>query len=161
MGILRLLTALILLLPFVVACSDKAQMVSFSREPEYYEDLTNSAAEAPKADQNVENLKMIQTGTDYPMRYILFDNNTFYYQIDRLGNGYGTWKHENGGLELTATRPIFDLKMYVSATKKEGDELVVKFIDRFGFNSIKASPRVPTGAATKPLDKFTESDKGI
>lgn len=157
---MRLFLSLFLVLA-TTACSDKTQMMSFSRDQAYYQGLTNSADKAPTADQNIAQLKMIETGSDYPMRYVLFDNKTFYYQIDKLGHGYGFWKYENGGLELTASRPIFDLKLYVSATEAQGDKLVVRFIDRFGFNSVNANPRVPVEDAVEPLDKFTESDKGI
>lgn len=135
-------------------------MVVHTRDQEFYNRFVNPASSAHAVERQLSSQKMIETGKDYPMRYVLYDNNTFYYQIDRLGNGVGTWKYINGALQLKAARPLFDINLYMSAAKAQGDELLFRFIDRFGFNNVPAEFRDPA-SAQGPLEKFVPSAKDI
>lgn len=151
----------LLLLPFLLlACGPKKSLIANPREPEFYNTLVNSAESAPNVHTKLAQVKLLHTGKEFPMRFVIFDNNTFYYQVDRLGTGNGTWSYRDGGLQMIASRPLFDLTLYLSAAHGEGNELVFRFLDRFGFNTVSAALIEPA-AAPSPLPEFTESDKGI
>ena len=149
---------LVTLLMTLGACSDKPMVVN-ARDAEFYNRFVNSSDSFENAEKEISNLKLIQTGSDYAMRYVLFDNKKFYYQIDRLGSGTGTWKYSDGAITLTASRPMFDLDIYLSAEKPEGDDLVLRFLDRHGFNSIRGHAREPE--IEEPLKDFIQSPKDI
>jgi len=156
---MRLFLALSMLF-MVAACGPKKSMVVNARDPQFYDRFVNPSAEAAAIETKLTAVKLVETGTDFPMRFALFDNHTFYYQVDRLGNGVGKWSYQSGSLELIANRPFFDLALYLSAAQAEGDEVVFRFVDRFGVNTVNAGLRVPAQDAP-PLEKFTPSDKGI
>ena len=155
----------IILVPlFLASCGPKKSMIANPREPEFYDSLVNSADTSPAVQTKLSSVKLVQTGKEFPMRFVLFDNKTFYYQVDRLGSGTGTWVYHDGGLELTANRPFFDLSFYLSAANGTGNQLVFRFLDRFGFNTVSAAlrePPVDSSQNAAPLPEFTVSDKGI
>lgn len=149
----------------LTGCSD-VSMVDHKRDETFYKKMNNPSGEQAQAEAKMADLKVIETSESYPMRIALFDNHQFYYQIDRLGNGTGTWKFSSGALELTAQRPIFDMNFVVSAAQAEGDALVVRFIDRFGINRVDSWVRDPeaikkAGANPEPLRNYSKSNKGI
>lgn len=120
----------------LVACSENSSMVSATRDAEFFEQFYNEPADYLAAKEKLAQLKVLETGEDYPMRFVLFQDGRFYYQIDRLGDGNGFWRFEQGGIELTAVRPIFDMHIYLSARAEQGNETLVRFYDRHGFNSV-------------------------
>ncbi len=144
----------------VTACGPKKNMIVNARDQDFYSQWVNSAKEAEGVDKKLASVKMIQTGEEFPMRFVLFDNHTFYYQVNRLGSGMGTWSFFEGGLELAAQRPVFDMTLYLSAATLEGNGLTFRFNDCFGLNTVPATTREPA-VDSKPLEKFTTSDKGI
>lgn len=144
----------------LLACGPKKSMIANPREPAFYDKLVNSADTSAAVHTKLASVKLLQTGKEFPMRFVLFDNKTFYYQVDRLGNGNGTWSYHDGGIEMIANRPLFDLSLYLSAANGAGDALVFRFLDRFGFNTVSAALREPAPSPT-PLPEFTESDQGI
>jgi hypothetical protein len=144
----------------MAACGPKKSMIANPREPEFYDKLVNSAESSPAVQTKLSSVKLLQTGNELPMRFVLFDNKTFYYQVDRLGNGNGTWAYHDGGIRMFANRPFFDLELYLSAANGEGNALVFRFLDRFGFNTVSAALREPA-SNPQPLPDFTQSDKGI
>mgnify|MGYP001596638711 CR=1 FL=1 len=124
----------------------------------------------PQSVEKISSLKLLATEETNPLRLVLFDNNKFYYQVDRLGNGEGTWEYKNGALQLVAVRPLFDLEITVTAAGAEGSETLIQYIDRFGFNSHAVQFRNPAGEnatektrSQKPpeLRPFSLSNKGI
>ncbi len=157
-GLMRYFFFLIAVL--MVSCGPKKSLIANPREPAFYDSLVNPAATSSNVQTKLATVKIIQSGSEFPMRFVLFDNNTFYYQVDRLGNGNGTWSHHEGGLEMLANRPIFDLKLYLSAANGKGDALVFRFLDRFGFNTVSAALLAPVDS-NPPLPEFTTSDQGI
>ena len=150
---------------FLTACSDNS-LVDHKRDEAFYQSMSNSSTDLPQAETKMADLKVLESNEVYPMRIALFDNNEFYYQIDRLGNGKGTWKFNAGALELFAKRPIFDMNFVVSAAQPEGDALVIRFIDRFGLNRVDTRLRDPKtlnqmGIKPEQLREFTKSNNSI
>jgi hypothetical protein len=154
-----------LLFPLLVACSD-VSMVNNKRDPEFYKNNINTSENFAEAEVKISELKILETDDEYPLRIALFDNNRFYYQIDKLGNGYGNWKFKDGALELSATRPIFDINLYLSAAKPEGNILNFRFIDRHGIHTVETWLRDPNlminqGLKAPELRSYTKSPKNI
>lgn len=156
MHILSILLCLLVL----SGCGSKKSMIVNTRDKEFYSRFVNSTQMAPSVESKLTSVKLLETGKDYPMRFVLFDNGTFYYQVHKLGNGNGKWSYQSGALELIATRSFFDLTIYLSAAKSEGDEILFRFIDRFGMNSVPTELRVPV-ESKPPLEEFTQNDKGL
>jgi hypothetical protein len=142
------------------ACSSKKNLVAHGRDEAFYSQFVNTTEKIEIVEQSLENFKVLETGKEYPMRYVLFENHQFYYQIDRLGNGTGTWKFVNGALELTASRTFFDLNLVLSGEQAEGEGVVLRFVDRFGLQNITTQLLKPE-QMEQPLPEFTESEKGI
>lgn len=82
--------------------------------------------------------------------------------MDKLGDGTGHWRYVQGSLEITASRPIFDLLLNVSAARAEGNEMVIRFQDRFGMQSHDIHFRdLPAARQPAVLRAFSVSGKGI
>ncbi|KYG66918.1 hypothetical protein AZI86_07785 [Bdellovibrio bacteriovorus] len=158
--------AVALAFTFLQACSPGGGLVANKRDAEFYNQFVNPTSDWPQAESRVAELKVLQINDVYNMRFALFENGKVYYQIDRLGNGNGTWVYENGAMSITATRPIFDMELTFSAAEKVGDKTVVRFVDRYGFNSapvIFRNPEALKSKGVKPetLKEFKASDKNI
>ncbi len=158
--------ALLFSTTIMFGCSGDYKMVEYQRDEKFFSSFHNSSAEIGQAASKIETVKLLQTNDDYPIRLVIYDNGKFYYQVDELGTGIGDWKFEDGGLTLTTRRKIFDLNFYLTAAAEAGDEVVVKFIDRHGFNQHKLEYRNPTATdpnGTKPgkLREFRSSIKDI
>lgn len=145
-------------------------MVASSRPAEFFRKFVNPSDDFLVADSKLSELKLMEVGDEYPMRFVLFQDGRFYYQIDKLGDGTGRWQLEAGGLQLTAVRPIFDMRLYLSAANEVGDETVLRFNDRHGFNSVTINFRDPKAVldsvgivpARRPeLRPFTAHPAGI
>jgi|GEM_PF-1247339 len=118
-------------------CSEKFSEVLVPREPEFFQNFVNPSNLASQMPAKIPEMNLLETGRDYPMRFVLFDNSSFYYQVDKLGDGYGQWRFQDGALNLFASRPLFDMSISLTATEAVGDSMVVRFLDRRGFQSVK------------------------
>lgn len=165
-----LLSALLSVIFVVLAnCSPIAKEAEFKRDAEFFNVYVNKSADLPQAEEKIASLKLLATEETNPLRLVLFDNNKFYYQVDRLGNGEGAWEYKDGALQLVAARPLFDLEFTIVAAGADGNETLVQYIDRFGFNSYLVNFRNPVGenaiekTSQKPseLRPFSVSSKGI
>ncbi len=77
----------------------------------------------------------------YPIEVTLRDDGSFYYYLDNLGDGYGTWKHEDNHLSLYAERDMFIMKL--SIHRAEGVSMpVIEFRDRFGPNFLELEEKL-------------------
>lgn len=162
--------ALVSQLVYFTGCAP-AHDVEFKRDANFFNGFVNGSAGYATASSQVENLKLLATGEEYPMRVALFDNNKFYYQIDKLGDGEGTWEFKDGALYLTASRKIFDMNLVVTAANANGNETLINFFDRYGYNSISIQYREPASSlnaeantqiqSLPPLRSFSYSNKGI
>lgn len=73
----------------------------------------------------------------YPIEIALYNDGQFYYDLPNLGDGRGTWKNENGKIELKAKRSLFDMYIKVQASDESAQSLSIQFTDRFGPNTLK------------------------
>jgi len=78
---------------------------------------------------------------DYPIEISIYEDGKWYYNLDNLDDGYGTWKFKNGRLELFAHRTLFDMHINIEGTGEGAPNLVLKFSDRFGPRTIKVEKR--------------------
>lgn len=158
--------AVVSLALFVTACSPMSTMTANKRDAAFYGRFVNPSENESGASEKLDQLKLLQTGSEYPMRMALFANGKFYYQVDKLGDGQGTWDVADGVLRLRAIRPLFDMNLFVSGASEDGDETVIRFIDRHGFNSVRIELRDPQamkqqGMIPPELSVYQVSDKGI
>ncbi len=75
---------------------------------------------------------------DYPIEISLYADGKWYYNLDNLGDGNGTWKYQDGRLVLYAKRVLFDMHIDIEATDKNATKFVIKFSDRFGPRVLRA-----------------------
>lgn len=147
-------------------CSAGDGFVANKRDADFYAQFVNPTNEWPQAESRMDELKLLQIDEVYKMRFLLFENGQVYYQINNLGNGNGHWQYVDGALTVIATRPIFDMELTFSAAETEGQKMVVRFIDRHGFNSAPVLFRNPImsksrGLKTENLKQFVPSEKNI
>lgn len=150
----------------LVSCSPISEMTAHERESAFYTRFVNESGDVSAAKNNLDKVKLLQTGSEYPMRMALFPEGTFYYQVDNLGDGEGRWDIKDGVLRMRAIRPLFDMHLFVSGEKPVGDEAIIRFIDRHGFNSLRVELRHPaeleaTGKEVPTLPIYQFSNKGI
>ncbi|MFN9066739.1 MAG: hypothetical protein ACK5V3_05890, partial [Bdellovibrionales bacterium] len=148
---------------FVAGCNSKFSMVSSPREPEFFQELINPASLSAQMPNKLEETQLLATGDEYPMRFVMFDNGQFFYQVDRLGEGYGTWSFQEGGVRLFANRKLFDMSIYLGASSDVGDEMQVRFLDRRGFQNVRIQHRDGTRAENREqkVREFSKSTKDI
>jgi hypothetical protein len=155
----------ITLIVFNIGCSGDYKMVQHQRDQTFFNSLLNNGAELGSIEAEsakIEKVKLLQTNEDYPIRIVLYNNGRFYYQVDELGQGIGDWKYEDGGLRLTSRRRVFDLNFYLTAAAETGDEILVKFFDRHGFNQYSLNFRNPQKLDSQnPPDKLREFKSSI
>lgn len=144
----------------LTACSRPETPAGSQRDFSFYSPLINPSDQYQQAAVNMEQLKLMVSNERYDMRIALFDNGVFYYQVDNLGDGEGSWEYRDGILRLKAVRPVFDMDLDIMAEKAEGENTIVQFVDRFRFNSVPINLRTPA-ADSKPLKKFYKSAKAI
>lgn len=150
----------------VVSCSPISEMTAHKRESAFYSRFVNTGEDMKDVEQNLDRVKLLQTGPQYPMRMALFPEGKFYYQVDNLGDGEGRWDIKDGVLRMRAIRPLFDMHLFVSGEKAAGDEAIIRFIDRHGFNSLRLELRHPAeleaaGKDLPDLPVYQFSNKGI
>lgn len=164
-SILVFFALLTIAISLLAGCMPSKSMVTHKRDNDFYKRLVNSSLDEDRAADKMNDLKILQTGSEYPIRTVLFDSGKFYYQVDKLGDGYGSWIYKDGVLELEAKRPLFNMEFTVSAAAEKGDAMVVQFVDRFGFNTYALSIREPAPSqkhkAGSVLSTFTKSPKDI
>ena len=131
------------LFSMISGCGDTAGMIESPRDQTFYKSYQNPASASFAADQKMDELKIIQTNDDYPIRIALFDNGTFYYQVDRLGDGNGEWYFQDGAVHLVASRPVFNMEFVLSGSSADPDGVILKFVDRHGLNSKLVNFRDP------------------
>lgn len=138
-------------------CDQGSSSVQHKRDPAFFNRFVNPAKDFAEAEAKLGELKLLVSQQKYKMRYALFDNGKFYYQVDNLGDGQGQWSYRDGALNLFAARMMFDLDLNLVAAKPEGDEMAMQFLDRFGNNTVPVSFK--PGSA-KPLRRFSSHPSG-
>ena len=69
---------------------------------------------------------------DYPIELALYSDGKFYYMLENLGDGNGTWTFKNGKVRLYAERRLFDMHILIKALEEEAKKVGIEFADRFG-----------------------------
>lgn len=75
--------------------------------------------------------------TTYPIQIALYKDGKFFYVLDRLGDGTGTWTKRKDFIELKARRTLFDMYIEIRSGDEEGEKVLIQFTDRFGPNTLK------------------------
>lgn len=118
----------------LISCGkEKSELILFEKERSDYNQFINSGS--MPAQPNLSIVKTIYND-EYPVEMALYEDGRFYYNLDNLGDGNGTWRYENGVLKLSAFRKIltFDVDMdyTFTITRKDGSQSLLKFRDRKG-----------------------------
>lgn len=147
----------------LVACSqDRVNLVEHQRDRDFYAQFVNNGKNLQNASSEMSSLKLLRISGLYEGRFALYENNTFYYEINNLGNGTGNWTFENGAMKLKAGRMFFDLVFTVSGAQAEGNATVVRFIDRNGAQKMDIQYQNMNECTQNcALPEFHESDKGL
>ena len=143
--------ALLAALVLMTACSKGSLPQEKKRDFEFFKPMVNSGEDFDRASQKMGDLKVLASDQKYDMRFALFDNGKFYYEVANLGTGTGTWKFRDGFLNLFAQRSFFNVDIDLSAAAAEGQALEMRFFDRFGKNAVSVNYQAPS---TKPMRKL-------
>ena len=99
------------------------------KEQKFFSFAINSG----KIPKNIERNEMARlVNYTYPIELALYDDHTFYYYLENLGDGRGTWSHQDGFIELYAERKLFAMKIGLHSISDDDNRLVIDFVDRFG-----------------------------
>ncbi len=69
---------------------------------------------------------------DYPIELALYSDGNFYYNLENLGDGHGTWTFKNGKVRLFSERRLFDMHIMIKALEEGALSVGIEFADRFG-----------------------------
>jgi hypothetical protein len=129
-------TIALLILLIISSCtckSDSAKLYSAKEKQAFSKFINNK--DMP-SDPNLTIDKSI-INNDYPIEIAIYQNNRFFYNLPNLGTGKGKWKYNDGKIELTAKRTIFDMHIEVYGSDQNLNKLAIQFSDRFGSKSLK------------------------
>ena len=145
-----------------VGCGNGGDSIEHKRDYSFFQPMMNDSADFKQAEQKMSELKVLTSNDKYNMRYALFDNGKFFYEVGNLGTGTGDWSFKNGYLNLFAIRTFFDIDINLIAADEAGSAMAMQFMDRFGRNTVSAQLRDPGVAQNlKPLKKLVMPDKGV
>lgn len=125
---------LLLSLAFLVSCGQNSSRNLYKIPEETLPKFVNM--KSLPADPNLT-LDRSFVNNSYPIQLALYQDGRFYYDLPNLGDGRGTWKFNNGVLELRAKRTLFDMFIELKANETEAETLSVQFTDRFGPNTLR------------------------
>jgi hypothetical protein len=97
----------------------------YEKDQEFFQPLLNSTAEDVKT-------SIVLEDQSYPIELQLYRDGRFRYNLKRLGDGWGTWSHDKGHLQLYAERKLFVMNFEIHGIQHDGDALSLEFSDRFG-----------------------------
>lgn len=115
------------------SCGEGKSPKTFKVEEASFQKFVN---QKPLGEDPNLNLDKSIVNNDYPIEIALYQDNRFYYNLPNLGDGSGTWSYQNGSLVLKAKRSIFDMKIDVHSIDEGTNNLIIKFTDRFGPNTL-------------------------
>ena len=126
------------LLPLIflfIGCESQKNSLSFYKvKYQDFEHIINKERLPEKP--NLANYRTIQN-RDYPIEIAIFEDGTWYYDLPNLDVGTGTWKYNDGQIELFAERPLFDMHINVVALKEKASIIGIEFHDRFGLKILE------------------------
>ena len=112
----------------------------YQKDAQFYQQFVNAAA----APESVDRSKVLTLRNDeFPMELALFGDNRFYYYMETLGDGFGTWEFDQDKLHLYAERTLFVMHMNIRSIDEADNQIAVDFIDRFGTQYLTLDPVPP------------------
>jgi hypothetical protein len=126
----------VLVLFVIVACGqqEKTPLQMYKVDEDHFRPLVNKKDISTNPDLQSD---LFLANYDYPIEVALYKNGKFYYNLDNLGDGHGTWKYQNGMIKMFAERRIFDMHMDIRSSNEEGTTFAITFSDRFGPKYLK------------------------
>ena len=88
------------------SCGKKSNVVTFEASSEDFTKYVN-AKSLPNTPNLQEDIAIINN--DYPFEIALYEDGKWFYDLPNLDTGFGTWKYNNGKIELHAKRTLFDI----------------------------------------------------
>ncbi len=122
-----------------VSCHQKeGETILYRKELKSYETFMNGA-EKKSSPNSQSDITLVND--EYPIELILYEDGSFYYILENLGEGRGTWIYQDGELKLHAKRRLFDMDMTIVSSNPEGTEWRLNFRDRFKFRDLPLDAR--------------------
>ncbi|MCO4795534.1 MAG: hypothetical protein KC493_17575, partial [Bacteriovoracaceae bacterium] len=72
---------------------EKGELIVFEKSKTDYDQFIN---QKPKPNQPNLSIDKKIVNNDYPIELALYNDGKFYYNLENLGEGEGTWKYDNG-----------------------------------------------------------------
>ena len=123
-----------------VACGKKAEVKLFKAQEESYSKFINAKPSPPVEDPNISLDKNL-VNDQYPIEMSLYSDHKFYYNLPNLGDGFGTWKYEDGKIVMKTKREILgkdiDMTYELQANDPSAENISVQFSDRWGAQSFR------------------------
>jgi hypothetical protein len=88
--------------------------------------------EKPLPEEPNLSVDKVIVNNDYPIEISLYNDSKFYYNLPKLGDGVGSWVYNEGRIELFAERSLFDVYIEVLSLDEKGEDVGIRFRDRFG-----------------------------
>ena len=117
---------------------EKSDVEFYPVKKEHFNKYINQK-EMPSNPKLSEDIHIINN--DYPIEISLYKNGKWYYNLENLDDGDGTWEYKDGRIKLHAHRMLFDMHIDVEGVGEEASNLVIKFSDRFGPSTLKMEKR--------------------
>ncbi|MBT7609583.1 MAG: hypothetical protein HN576_07495 [Bacteriovoracaceae bacterium] len=128
---MKIFFILIILLKIVscIPSEEKSEALAFTTSKEDFTKYVNQ-----KTLPTTPNLSIDKTisNDEYPIEIALYNDGQFYYMLENLGDGNGTWEFKNGKIRLFAKRRLFDMHIIIKALKEQATSVGIEFADRFG-----------------------------
>ena len=122
----------------IVSCQptyiNKSPYTYFKKPEKYFLKMVNPTP-TPKSVDLSKTLKL--SNPSYPIELALFADGKFYYYLENLGDGFGTWEHKQGMVIMNAERDLFVMKFNIRSIEEEGQRVVLEFQDRFGYQFLE------------------------
>ena len=126
------------LMVLLVSCQptyiNKSPYTYFKQPEKYFMQLVNKTP-APKSVDLSKTIKL--SNPSYPIELALFGDGKFYYYLENLGDGFGTWEHQQGMVTMKAERDLFIMKFNIRSIEETGKRVILEFQDRFGYQFLE------------------------
>ena len=134
----------LLLLVTLMACGAQGKKSSLEFYPISEKDFSkfiNKSSENGERRELGKSSDIHIVNNDYPIEISLYDDGSWYYNLENLGQGKGKWKYNKGRLELHAERVLFDMYIDIEAAQRSAKDLIIKFSDRHGPHILRMENR--------------------
>lgn len=112
-----------------IPSGDKSEAKVFVTTEEHFTKYVNQKTLPASPNLSVD---ITISNDDYPIELALYSDGKFYYMLENLGDGNGTWTFKNGKVRLYAERRLFDMHILIKALEEEAAKVGIEFADRFG-----------------------------